>query len=152
MKTTTHDITSARSAARRARSSSCSSDRPSPLPLYSQEQFPPLVSTTPAAHTRDASRTEPPRAPQRSSMVATGAKSDDSELNDCDKVPRRLYNLHCPTVEEASDDVHSKCLSPTISKLSLIVSNRATKVWGLLPQVRIIQIESISNHSIERVR
>ena len=50
-----------------------------------------------------------------------------------------------------SDDVHSKFLSPTISKLLLIVSNRATKVWGLLPQVRIIQIESISNHDIARV-
>ena len=50
------------------------------------------------------------------------------------------------------DDVHSKFLSPTISKLSLIVSNRATKVWGLLPQVRIIQIESISNHGMAMVQ
>ena len=82
--------------------SSC--DRPSPLPLYSQEQFPPLVSTTPAAPTRDAARTEPPRAPQRSSMVAPGAKSEDSEPDDCDNVSRRLYNLRFPIVEEKSDD------------------------------------------------
>ena len=37
-------------------------------------------------------------------MVAPGAKSEDSELNDCDKVPRRLYNLQCPIAEEESDD------------------------------------------------
>ena len=39
-------------------------------------------------------------------MVAPGAKSEDSEQEDCDKVSRRLYNLRLPfpTVEEGSDD------------------------------------------------
>ena len=81
-----------------------SSDRLSPLPLHSHEQFPPLVSTTPAAPARDAARTEPPPAPQRTSMVAPGARSEDSERDTCDSVSRRLYNLQFPTVEERSDD------------------------------------------------
>ena len=76
----------------------------SPHSFYSHERFQPLMSTTPAVPTRDASRTKPPRAPQRSSMVAPGAKSEESEPDDCDNVSRRLYNLRFPIVEEKSDD------------------------------------------------
>ena len=41
-------------------------------------------------------------------------------------------------------------LSPVLSGLSLVVSNRATRVWVLLLQVQIIQLELVVDSPISQ--